>query len=224
MSKIKVHAWNILRMIPDEEIAKIAKDTKVDYCAKVLTGERLFYLLVFAFLSADHVSQRRLESIFNNPTYKTLFNVALDASITHGSISARLANVNLDFFEKAFELLYNRLSQLYTEKELQAKNIVRIDSSMVAETCNKLKKGFTVGKKASNKAERKQIKYTVAYDGFSAKLAEVFSKPEYLSEDIAMPAVVQELIKYDPEHNNLYVLDRGFCTLKNYEFGRRCKG
>ena len=118
MSKIKVHAWDILRMIPDEEIAKIAKDTKVDYCAKVLTGERLFYLLVFAFLSADHVSQRRLESIFNNPTYKTLFNVVL---------------------------------------------------------------------------------------------------PEYLSEDIAMPAVVQELIKYDPEHNNLYVLDRGFCALKNYE-------
>lgn len=63
MSKIKVYAWDILRMIPDEEIAKIAKDTKVDYCAKVLTGERLFYLLVFTFLSADHVGQRRLESI-----------------------------------------------------------------------------------------------------------------------------------------------------------------
>ena len=46
MSKIKVHAWDILRMIPDEEIAKIAKDTKVDYCAKVLTGERLFFLSV----------------------------------------------------------------------------------------------------------------------------------------------------------------------------------
>ena len=56
MSKIKVHAWDILRMIPDE---KIAKDTKVDYCAKVLTGERLFNLLVFAFLSADHVSYKR---------------------------------------------------------------------------------------------------------------------------------------------------------------------
>lgn len=59
MSKIKVHAWDILRMIPDEKIAKIAKDTKVDFCAKVLTGERLFYLLVFAFLSADHVSYKR---------------------------------------------------------------------------------------------------------------------------------------------------------------------
>ena len=27
MGKIKVYAWDILRMIPDEEIAKIAKDT-----------------------------------------------------------------------------------------------------------------------------------------------------------------------------------------------------
>lgn len=70
-------------MIPDEELAKLAKDTKVDYCAKVLTGERLFYLLVFAFLSTDHVSQRKLESIFNNQIYKTLFNVALDNTHRH---------------------------------------------------------------------------------------------------------------------------------------------
>ena len=36
----------------------------------------------------------------------------------------------------------------------------------------------------------------VAYDGFSAKLAEVFSKPEYLSEDIAMPAVAKCSVLY----------------------------
>ncbi len=59
MSKIKVHAWDILRMIPDEEIAKIAKDTKVDYCAKVLTGERLLPSRL-CLLSADHVSQEDL--------------------------------------------------------------------------------------------------------------------------------------------------------------------
>lgn len=217
MSNLKVHAWDILRMIPDEELAKLAKDTKVDYCAKVLTGERLFYLLVFAFLSTDHVSQRKLESIFNNQIYKTLFNVALDNTVTHGSISTRLKNINIDFFEKAFELIYARLSQLYTEKELADKNIVRIDSSMVAETCNKLKVGFTVGKKAKGKEDRKQIKYTVAYDGFTAKLAEVFSRPEYLSEDVVMPEVVKDLIKQDTLHANLYILDRGFSSLKNFD-------
>jgi hypothetical protein len=37
----------------------------------------------------------------------------------------------------------------------------------------------------------------MAYDGFAAKLAEVFDEPKYLSEDVAMPAVLDTLIKAD---------------------------
>ena len=97
-------------------------------------------------------------------------------------------------------------------------NLIRVDSSMVAETCNKLKKGFTVGKKpGGGKTSRKQIKYTMAYDGFSAKLTEVFSDSTYLSEDMAMPEVLTQLIKKDSNHENLYVLDRGFSSLENYD-------
>ena len=44
MKDVKVHAKDILRMIPDEELAKLSSSTKVDYCAKVLSGERMFYL------------------------------------------------------------------------------------------------------------------------------------------------------------------------------------
>ena len=44
LDKLKVSAPSVLRMIPDETLAKLAKDTKVDYCAKVLKGERLFPL------------------------------------------------------------------------------------------------------------------------------------------------------------------------------------
>ena len=51
--------------------------------------------------------------------------------------------------------------------------LVRIDSSMVSETCNKLKQSLTVGRKAEGKEDRKQIRYTMPYDGFAAKLAEV---------------------------------------------------
>ena len=56
LDKLKVSAPSVLRMIPDEMLAKLARDTKVDYCAKVLKGERLFYLLVYAFLCADRLS------------------------------------------------------------------------------------------------------------------------------------------------------------------------
>ena len=218
MKEITVHARDILRMIPDEELAKLSQDTNVDYCAKVLHGERMFYLLVFALLAADEVSQRKLETIFNDDMFKTLFNISPDARVTHGSISTRLKNIDLSFFEKAYELIYERFSGLYTPDEALPFNLVRVDSSMVAETCNRLKEGFTVGKKpGGGKERRRQIKYTMAYDGFAARLAEVFSEPKYLSEDEAMPEVVMKLVKKDSRHENLYVLDRGLSALKNYD-------
>ena len=185
MKPQKVNAMDVLRLIPDEELARLAAGTKVDYCAKVLTGERMFYLLVYAFLAADEVGQRRLEWVFNSSMFKSLFNLAEGASVTHGSISTRLKKIDVGFFEKAFELLYARLSSMYSAKEMERYNIVRVDSTMVAETCNKLMAGFNVGKKpGGGRPARRQIKYTVAYDGFAAKLAEVFSEarlPKFLN-------------------------------------------
>ena len=217
LDKLKVSAPSVLRMIPDDLLAKIASDTKVDYCAKVLKGERLFYLLVYAFLCADRLSQRKLETVFSSQQFKSLFNYSVDMKVSRSSISTRLSTINLDFFEQAYELIYGKFSALYTEKEVRNLNLIRVDSSMVAETCNKLKEGFTVGRKGEGKADRKQIKYTMAYDGFAAKLAEVFSKPTYLSEDKAMPALLERLIKKDKAHRNLYVLDRGLTALDNYK-------
>lgn len=217
LDKLKVSAPAVLRMIPDDLLAKIASDTKVDYCAKVLKGERLFYLLVYAFLCADRLSQRKLETVFSSQQFKSLFNYSVDMKVSRSSISTRLSTINLDFFEQAYELIYGKFSALYTEKEVRNLNLIRVDSSMVAETCNKLKEGFTVGRKGEGKTDRKQIKYTMAYDGFAAKLAEVFSKPTYLSEDKAMPALLERLIKKDKAHKNLYVLDRGLMALDNYK-------
>ena len=79
MKDKKVRAIDILRMIPCEELAKLSLSTKIDYCAKALSGERVFYLLVYAFLAADEVSQRKLETVFNTDMFKTLFNISLDA-------------------------------------------------------------------------------------------------------------------------------------------------
>ncbi len=215
---IKVHAWDIIRMIPDEEFSKLARASKVDYCAKVLTGERVFYLLLYSLLASKEISQRNLSVIFNNSQFKLLFNIADGASVTHGSISTRLSKIDLGFFQKAFELLYEKLSSLYTEAEIRDKLLIRVDSSLVAEACNKLKKGMTIGKKsAKGKADRKQLKYTMAYDGFAAQCAKVFDSQPFISEDLAMPVVLNELIRKDSGHRNLYVLDRGLSSLASYK-------
>ena len=217
LEKLKVRAPEILRMIPDEELARLASDTKVDYCSMVLKGERMFYMLVYAMLCADRVSQRKLETVFSSAPFKTLFNFSVDMKVSHSSISSRFSKIDLVFFEKAYELIYNEFSALYTENEVRQMNLVRVDSSMVAETCNKLKEGFTVGKKTSSGESRRQVKYTMAFDGFAVRQADAFFKPSYLSEDVAIPEVVMPLIKKEKDHRNLYVIDRGLSSSANFD-------
>ena len=177
LDKIKLHAPEMVRMIPDEELSRLARETHVDYYSKVLSGERMFNLLLYAFVNTDRMSQRRLEVMFNSQQFKAMFNYAECLTVSRSSISTRLSKMNVSFFEKAYGLIYGRLSELYTEREIGQMYLIRVDSSMVAEACNKLKKGFTIGKKAKGREDRKQLKYTVAYDGFAAKLAEVFDEP-----------------------------------------------
>ncbi len=207
----------MVRMIPDEELSRLAIETEVDHYSKVLRGERMFNLLLYAFVNTDRVSQRRLEVMFNSQQFKSLFNYAEGLNVSRSSISTRLSKMNVGFFEKAYELIYGRLSKSYTEREIGQMHLIRVDSSMVAEACNKLKKGFAVGKKAKGREGRKQLKYTMAFDGFAAKLAEVFDEPKYLSEDVAMPAVLDTLIKADAGHGNLYVMDRGLSATSSFE-------
>jgi len=221
MSKQKISAIEIMNMIPDEELAKLAEDTKVDYCAKVLTGMRVFFLLVYAFMREDRLTQRKIGGLFACKSFRTLFNVSAGmGKVSHSSISARLASIDLSFFEKAHALIYGRLAVLYSDKELAGKNIIRIDSSMVAETCNKLVDGLVVGGKSkSGKPDRRQVKYTVAYDGFGARLAEVLTENRFLSEDMAMPEAWRPLlggIKESKDHANIYVMDRGLSSLSNF--------
>ena len=204
-------------MIPDEELSRLAIETRVDHYSKVLRGERMFNLLLYAFINTDRVSQRRLEVMFNSQQFKMMFNYAEGLNVSRSSISARLSKMSVTFFEKAYGLIYGRLSELYSEREIGQMCLIRVDSSMVAEACNKLKKGFTVGSKAKGREDRKQVKYTMAFDGFAAKLAEVFDEPKYLCEDMAMSAVLDTLIKADAEHRNMYVMDRGLTSSASFE-------
>ena len=214
----KTNIQQILRLIPDELLSKLALNTKVDYCAKVLQGERLFYLLLYAILRSERISQRYLEDVFKTRHFKFLFNYSVGLKVSHSSISEKLSKINLDFFKQAYEAIYEQFNQVYSAKEQEQLCLIRVDSSMVAEACTKLQKGMSVGKKKTKEPEneKKQVKYTMAYDGAGICLAELLTESRYLSEDIAIPQVINNLIKIDKEHRNLYVFDRGVSSLNSY--------
>ena len=212
----KTNIQQILRIIPDGLLSRLAINSKVDYCAKVLQGERIFYLLLYSILRTDKISQRYLEEVFKSHHFKFLFNYSVDLKITHSSISERLSKINLDFFRQAYDAVYLRYNELYADKEQQQMQLIRVDSSMVAEAGTKLQKGMVVGGKSKNKDDKKQVKYTMAYDGKAICKAEIFTEQTYLCEDHAIPKVITDLIIKDKEHKNLYLFDRGVCSLTSF--------
>jgi len=214
----KINVQKIMGLIPDDLLSTLSKDTKVDYCAKILYGERIFNLLLYGILTTDRTSQRTLEDLFKTDLFKTMFRYDAGMKISHSSISTRLSKIDSEFFRLVYENIYKEFSKLFTDKERLKYRIIRVDSSMVAETCNKLKKGLSPGRKKDKTPDKvvKQVKYTIAFDGLTACDFKVFTDPSYTSEDRAIPEVVLLNASKEGSTPNIYTFDRGVSTFSSF--------
>ena len=210
----KISIIQLLSLIPEEDIRKLAKKTNVDYYSKILDGKSLLCLILYSLIECQRNSLRTMEDIFNSAAFKFLFNLDSARRVKYNSISERLSIINIDFFRKSYELIHTQFSQYYTEEEIESLHLIRVDSTMVAEAANKLQRGMNIGKKKDGK---KQIKYTVAFDGKYPCMSELFTDKGYLSEDLAIPEVVYKYA--EKNKNSVFVFDRGvnkrevFCNL-----------
>jgi IS4 transposase len=201
----------LLNLIPDEELSRLSVQTGVDYWASVLYGKSMFYLLLYGLADSDKTSLRSLEDIFNSRRFKFLFNLDPNQTTRYNSISSRLATMDVSFFEAAYKLIYTLFRDHFSEKEALGYNIVRVDSTMVAETANKLEKGMHVG----SKTNKKQVKYTVCLEDLLPSSIQVFTEQSQLNEDLTMPYTILKMI--DPHPDTVFVFDRGVQSRKAYE-------
>lgn len=189
-----------------------------------MDGKSVFYLILYSLVECQRNSLRTMEDIFNSQAFKFLFNLSKDKTVKYNSISERLSVINIDFFKQSYELIYKIFSEYYSEREIENYNLIRVDSTMVAEAANKLKNGMNIGRKKDGK---KQIKYTIAYDGNFPCMSEIFTDKTYLSEDKTIPKLVFEYAKKD--ENSIFVFDRGvqerevFCNLSRDETPFVCR-
>jgi len=207
---------DLLKLIPEELLLDLAKETKVDYQVKKLYGRNVFNLLLYALIEKERIGLRGLEDIYSSRTFKTIFNFpASTKSAKYNSFSARLAKMDVQFFEKAYESVYEQCSQLYDESVLSLKyKITRVDSTMVCQNACKLEEGMNVGAKKNGK---KQIKYTIGLTNMFPSSVEVFTQQSCISENITIPKAILKVL--DKHQDNVFVFDRGvsrrdvFCEL-----------
>lgn len=209
----KIGLNDIIREIPELELARLARESNVDYCTKILTGKLVFYLLLYGMLRIDRLSQRGLADAFASPMFKLIFNTNGKKTISHSSISDRLSVIDLDFFKKSYEVIYQRLSSLYTSNEIDKMLLQRVDSTLVAEAGNKLVEGMTCGNVHKKK---KMIKYTLNFDGMFASFSQIYTQEAYASESLALPENVLGHFKQEKHHSSVYIFDRGQASSKKF--------
>ena len=67
----KLSVSKLIKMIPDELLENIAKDTTVDYQVKHLNATLMFKLFLFSILKSIRLSSRYMEFFYNSSEFKT---------------------------------------------------------------------------------------------------------------------------------------------------------
>lgn len=199
----KVSVNELLGFIPEALLSHLSTSTKVDHYSKVLHGKKVFYLLLYAILDNEKLSQRTLEDTFNYSGFKTLFNLDESETVRRSSISERLSKIDSSYFKEIFEYMYDQFSESYNQSERDKYNLMRIDSTIVSEAAGKLKEGIDM------KTGKKNIKFSVSFDGILPAGVEIFNTKSYASEENALPEAILKQVKKDVEHRNIYIIDRG---------------
>lgn len=210
---------DLLKFIPDDLLLDLAAETKVDYQVKKLYGRNVFNLLLYGLLNGERVGLRSLEDFYNSRKFKVLFKLPGTKSAKYNSLSARLATMNVRFFEMAFQEIYEQCSLFYDESTLSSQyKITRVDSTMVCETAAKLEQGIHVGQKKDGK---KQVKYTIGLTDMFPSSVEAFTKQICINENLTIPKLILKVL--DKSKDNVFVFDRGvfsrevFCELDKNE-------
>ena len=199
----KISLKQVLDFIPEALLIHLSATTKVDYYSKVLHGKKMFYLLLFCIFDNEKLSQRTLEDTFNSSGFKALFGLGEEEKVRRSSISERLSKIDPNYFKEIYEQMYGRFSELYSKTEIEKYNLIRVDSTIVADTCAKLKEGI------DQKSGKKLVKFSFSFDGILPSGVEVFTGQKYSSEEAALPEAILKQVKKEEHHENIYVIDRG---------------
>ena len=199
----KISLKQVLEFIPEALLTHLSATTKVDYYSKVLHGKKMFYLLLFCIFDNEKLSQRTLEDTFNSSGFKALFGLGEEEKVRRSSISERLSKIDSNYFKEIYEQMYGRFSELYSKTEIEKYNLIRVDSTIVADACAKLKEGI------DQKSGKKLVKFSFSFDGILPSGVEVFTGQKYSSEEAALPEAILKQVKKEEHHENIYVIDRG---------------
>lgn len=194
-----VRVKDLLALIPDRLLEKIAKDLNVDRSFQKLTGLKMFKVLLYSLAETTRISLRTMECVYNHLFNKNFLG-GYGERTRHSSLSDRLAKIKPDYFESIFKFLVEKYQSNFESKKY--KNIYRFDSTMIGFSAKLLHKiGLNCG---AHKLSH--FKVTIGQKGLIPTYVRFCSEKEDVCEEAALKkAILDASIK----QNDITVFDRG---------------
>ena len=192
-----MRAEAVMGLLSDEVLDFLSAATQADYKVHKLTGAVLFKLRV-------------LEGVFNSYRFKVSAHLAPEVHTRYNSIRDRIATLPSLYFKTLFEHCLTTYHKLLPPQEQQ--RLIRYDSTMVAVSAQLLYFGIHAGEKTN----KKQVKFSIGFDGLLPCSAKAFIHKSYTSENVALSELI---LASSCSPSDIAVFDRGLqcrrklCTL-----------
>lgn len=206
-----VSVSDLLGLLESSLLTDLAKELNSNKWVIKLKTETVFKLLLYSILESERISLRNMEDNYSTVIFKALIQDEDGlGSTAHSSIRDRLVNIDVRFFERLHQKVYQLLEQHYNEEELHGYHLKRYDSTMVA-VFSRLLEGMKVG---NTRKQKNQVKFTTELtDRFGVKMR--FSKDQgQLSEEVALKEMIQSQA-HSPK--DIIVFDRGLKSRQSFK-------
>jgi Transposase DDE domain len=225
MKRDNITVRQLLNGIPDSVHEDLGSYYLVDHYAKKLTGKDVFHLIMYSLLTDKvDMSLRVLETLYSeDKRYQALVGLPSDATIDHSSIGSRLGRIKLGYFKDLYGHCCQQMNEYLTPQQIKGHDIVRFDSTLIAISSKLLKfEGMSNGRKSKKKnvsgealkGEKREVKFTVGFNGLIPKAVKFFKEKSYLNENLALGDAILDAALSDKE---IAVIDMGLNARKTWE-------
>lgn len=205
-----VLAADLLNLIGQDYLSALSDELGADKWIIKLHTKTVFSLLIYSLLESNRVSLRSMQESYSSALFKAIENLAVEAQTAHTSIRDRLTQVNVSYFERVYERVYQMVSEHYDQAALSKFNLKRYDSTMI-QVFGHLTSGMKVGNSSKNKY---QVKLTTELENDFCVRMTFFDDQAHLSEETSLKEVIQQA---QHDKKDLIVFDRGLKSRQTFQ-------
>lgn len=208
MKDTRVTAGQMLSLIPEDLHQQLTDELAVDKWVPKLKANFLFKLLIFSLLQTKELSLRVIEENSADKFFLAL-GPDLFEPVSYGAIRHRLIQVEVKYFERLYEHLYEQLRGQYAKSKMSKHHLKIYDSTLIS-VFGHLLEGMRVGNTSKNK---KQVKFTTELTDSLLVKVDFFKDQQHLSEHTALKEVINANSHEDKE---IVVFDSGLQCRKTF--------